>query len=161
MREAVGNSLLFNLVIVFVTVVILMFVGILAYSKAYRVKNRMIELLEKHETYEDAYDEINENLSNFGYRITNRDYCDSARIQNRLSGYAAGKVQRIDDNASLANNYNYCLFEVQGDLSVDGSTHSKYYIVVTFVQFDFPVIGDLLVIPVFGETKILGKNYNY
>ena len=33
--------------------------------------------------------------------------------------------------------------------------------VITYVQFEFPVIGDLLTFPVKGETKVLGKNYNY
>ena len=33
--------------------------------------------------------------------------------------------------------------------------------VVTYVRFDFPVIGNMLTFEVHGETKMLGKNYNY
>ena len=42
MKDAVGGSLLLNLVIIFTSIVILLFVGVLAYAKAYKVKNKII-----------------------------------------------------------------------------------------------------------------------
>lgn len=155
MREAIGNSLLFNLVVVFVSLIILFFIGILAYSKAYRVKNRIIEIIEKHEDYSLAYEEINASLGDFGYRITSKNECDSEKVKSHLEGltYNGVSYERVDDDYN--NDYNYCVFQ----LGNSGSNH--YYIVTTFVQFDFPFIGDLLVFPVYGETKILGKSYDY
>ena len=39
--------MLLNLVVIFSGLVIVFFIGILSYSKAYRVKNRIVELIEK------------------------------------------------------------------------------------------------------------------
>ena len=40
MRDAVGGSLLLNVVVIFVSVIILFFAGIMAYSKAYKAKKK-------------------------------------------------------------------------------------------------------------------------
>ena len=52
MRESLGGSMLLNLVVIFTGLIIIFFVGILSYSKAYRVKNRIVEIIEKYGTYE-------------------------------------------------------------------------------------------------------------
>lgn len=137
MREAVGNSLLLNLVIIFVSIVILFFVGILSYSKAYRVKNRIIEVIESHGNYLDSVDEISTDMKSIGYRTTNNKKCNSNNLNS--------------------TSYNYCVYEITDK----SSGNSYYYKVVTYVHFDFPIIGGLINIPVSGETKILGKSYNY
>lgn len=56
MRSAIGNSLLMSLVVIIVSLVMLVFVGILSYSKAYRVKNRIIEVIEKYGSFEYEQD---------------------------------------------------------------------------------------------------------
>lgn len=138
MREAMGNSLLMNLVIIFVSIVILFFVGILSYSKAYRVKNRIIEVIENHGNYSSSsIDEISTDLKSVGYRTTNNKKCGSGNLNS--------------------TSYNYCVYKVDDKSSGD----SYYFKVVTYVHFEFPIIGGLINIPVKGETKILGKNYNY
>ena len=42
MKDAIGGGLLFNLVIVFVVTMIVLFISSLSYSKAYKVKNRIV-----------------------------------------------------------------------------------------------------------------------
>lgn len=140
MREAIGNSLLLNLVIVFASIVILFFVGILSYSKAYRVKNKIIDTIERYEDYENSEnskDEISTDLKSAGYRTLGNKKCDEGNLND--------------------TSYNYCVYKISDKSSDD----SYYYRVVTYVHFEFPVIGDLISIPVKGETKILGKSYNY
>lgn len=138
MREAIGNSLLMNLVIIFVSIVILFFIGILSYSKAYRVKNRIVSIIEKYDGYNtSAQEEILVDLKSAGYRSTNNSKCTSENLNNTT--------------------YNYCIYEIRDKSSGD----SYYYKIVTYVHFDFPIIGNLISFPVKGETKILGKTYNY
>ena len=149
MREAVGNSSLLYLVVIFTGIVILFFVGILSYSKAYRVKNRIIEIVEKYGYYDNSENspvisEINDSLSNMGYTISNTDTCS-----NTLRNYEEGKAQKIHTTG-----YKYCIYEI-------ASNGSKYYVVVSYVNFNFPVIGNMINIPVYGETKMLGKSYDY
>lgn len=138
MREALGGSMLMNLIIIFTGIVILFFVGIMAYSKAYRVKNRIVTIIEKYETYNTpAQEEINTDLKNVGYRSTPAEKCTK-------------------DNLNTST-YSYCVYKVEGK-SEEGT---YYYQVVTYVQFEFPIIGEYITFPVKGETRILGKNYSY
>ena len=145
--------MLLNMVIVFSGIVILFFIGIISYSKAYRVKNRIIEIVEKYEGYTDAaVEEINESLSEAGYSLASKN---CSKVQNHLDDLNIDK-DAVDGNENRGP-YNYCIYEVTSK----SSDNSKYYIVATFVHFDFPLIGDWINIPVYGETKILGKSYDY
>lgn len=165
MREAVGGSLLMNLVVIFTGIVIVFFVGILTYSKAYRVKNRIVEIIEKYGAYEVldgttnlVTDEINPDLKAAGYNTANPTKCDDIRKDLIEGDKAKYKENNLSSNKNKTYGYNYCVFEVTGNSTNESG---KYYVVVTFVHFEFPVIGDLLTIPVYSETKMLGKNYNY
>ena len=155
MRESLGGAMLLNLVVIFSGIVIAFFIGILSYSKAYRVKNRIIEIIEKYEVYdENVANELNPDLNNAGYNTSNPTKCEAIRsdLVNADNG-------RYEDAKLLANSntygYDYCVFESKN------SDNGNYYVVVTFVRFEFPVIGDVLTFPVYGETKILNKSYDY
>ena len=138
MRDAVGGSLLLNIVIIFLSVVIVLFAGIMAYSKAYKVKNRIIEIIEREKSYNiSARRSIESDLRLYGYKNSN--------ITSRKCGY--GNLN--------TSTFFYCVYE-RGNL-LKGTT----YEVVTYVQFDFPIIGDWLVFPVKGQTKVLNKSYDY
>jgi len=179
MRESIGGSLLLNIVIIFAGLVIIFFAGILSYSKAYRVKNRTIELLEKYEefvmkdsTYDpgtqqngqyDVMDALLLDLRNAGYDASDpTQNCE--RVRNRLINNNTGKYNpELLSNNKNNYGYNLCIFEMcnegrNGNGSCEGSF---YYVVVSFVRFEFPIIGDVLTFPVYGETKMLGKNYDY
>ena len=43
MKEAIANAGVFNLVIIFVIVLLAFFIGSLSYSKAFKTKNKIIE----------------------------------------------------------------------------------------------------------------------
>ena len=140
MREAIGSSLLFNLIIVIVIVMIAFLVGSLSYSKAFKVKNRIINIIEKYEGYNQTdskmINEINSELKNMGYRINKNKKCKSGDI-------------------SGSNSYEFCIYKKQ-------TKTGSYYKVVTYMYFDIPIIGSLLHFPVSGETKIFYDTYiNY
>jgi hypothetical protein len=145
LRDAVGGSLLLNLVVIFTSVVILFFAGIMAYSKAYKAKNKIIEVIESYEKYDDTVAAvISEDLKLAGYRPANVQQINAACDKDPSK-----------ENKNK-NGYFYCVYEDKN--SVD---EGYSYEVVTYVHFDFPVIGNLLVFPVKGETRVLGKVYNY
>lgn len=147
MKDAVGGSLLLNLVVFFTAVVILFFAGIMTYSKAYKVKNRIIEVIEKHGTYNtNAKNEINNDLTRIGYRVSSKKLTNA-----KCSGDSSmGSCTNLNTTTQQ-----YCVCS-KGNLQ-----NGTSYEVITYVYFDFPVIGELIRIPVRGETKVLGKNYNY
>ena len=141
MKAAVGGSLLLNIVVIFTSIIILFFVGIIAYSKAYKIKNRIIEVIEKNEGYDDAIaqGELADDLQRSGYWVATGNQVDS----------------KCTDGDNLNNTeYLYCVYR-------DDSNEGEIYKVVTYIRFEFPVIGDLLTFAVEGETKILGKKYDY
>ena len=142
MKDAVGGSLLLNMVVIFVSVVILLFVGIIAYSKAYKIKNKIIEVIEKYEKYdENVAAELLDELSRSGYIVATEE-----QIRNKCGNDSLS----IEEGAG----HLYCIY-------YDSTQEGYLYKVVTYTKFEFPLIGDILMIPVKGETKILGKKYDY
>jgi hypothetical protein len=162
MRESLGGSMLLNLVLIFAGLVIILFVGILSYSKAYKVKNRIVEIIEKYGAYEKidsstntnvVTNEINENLKTAGYETSLSKKCNT--IRNRLVNEKYNG--ELSQNLNQSYGYNYCVFEMNKSENSTG----KYYVVVTFIHFQVPIIGDVLTFPIYGETKILNKTYDY
>ncbi len=142
MREAIGSSLLLSVVVVFVGLIILFFVNILSYSKAYKAKNRIIEIIEKYETYSESNSESSE--------------LNEIKQSLQDMGYQTGECKNEDSKDNIANSgYKYCVYRIDEE----GGTY--YYKVKTYVQFYFPIIGELFNPPVQSETKILGKSYDY
>ena len=141
MKAAIGGSLLLNIVVIFTTIIILFFVGILAYSKAYKIKNRIIEVIEKNDGYNTtiANTQLAEDLQRAGYWVATKEKVNS----------------KCNEGANLnGTEYLYCVYE-------NASNEGKTYKVVTYIRFEFPVIGDVLTFAVSGETKVLGKEYDY
>ena len=60
MREAIGGSFLFYIIIIFLGIYIAVLMFALAYVKAFKVKNQVISIIEVNEGYtQTAQDEIN------------------------------------------------------------------------------------------------------
>lgn len=142
MRESIANSYLFAFVMVFIGIIIALFVGSLAYSKAFKVKTRIISIIEKHKGYtQAAANEIDNMLDNIGYKVVDMQ----CPVKN--------------GGVSLAVNsrYNYCVYEYSSHVIEANPNKGKgpYYGVSTFMQFDIPIIGRILRFEVYGETKII------
>ena len=106
MKGAIGNSLFIIIIITFVGALAIFFTSILAYTKAYRVKNRIVEIIEKYEEYNtDAESEISISLAEMGYQIDNCPY-----------------KTNIDNNTG----YKYCV-------NKKTASNGEYYEVSTYV----------------------------
>ena len=171
MKDSLGGSLLLNLVVIFSGVIVVFFISVLSYSKAYRVKNRIIEIIEKYGVYvkldENSQNlvtqELNPDLSAAGYDSSSPSRCDKIKTSLVSGDYAKYDAGRLSDNLNFYG-YNYCVFEMCNEKNADGmciDSNGKYYVVATFTQFEFPIIGDIIKIPVYGETKTLEKTYDY
>lgn len=139
MKEAIGTSFVFNLVMIFVGVFIALYVGSIAYTKGYKVKNRIIDIIEKHDGYTDlAREEIDANLAEIGYQIVDKD-CKIIENFDKLE---------TDD-------YHYCVYESNYENSDEKNSKGKYYKVTVFIHFDIPLIGQFLEFPISGETRLI------
>ena len=148
MREAVGNSLVMGMVASIIGVIMIFFVGSISYSKAYKVKNKIINIIEENNGWDDSLnDEINVYLKEVGYQVgagAGNKECDESKIK------PGGKIVYCKN---ITNGYNYCVIRYG---STDESNKDTYYKVITYMHFELPVIGSALKFPVKGETKTFG-----
>jgi hypothetical protein len=137
MKEAIGTSLVFSLMMTFVGILIVMFVGSIAYTKTFKVRNKVIDLIEKNGGYNDAaVEQIDQDLASIGYRIVDKK-CPT----------------RKGVEATQKSDYRYCVYEYTDE------TKGIYYGVTVFIHFDIPLIGSYFEIPVYGESRLIfGKD---
>jgi hypothetical protein len=143
MSDATGQAGLLNIMLAIIAIIIVLLSGSLAYSKSFRVKNRIIDIIEKHNSYDkDAREEVEQTLSKLGYRTASRsDY-------NTLCKDVDGFVK-----VNLTSNYLYCVYTTS-----DSSNDVYTYKVVAYMYFDIPFLSNTIKIPVSGMTKTLYKD---
>jgi hypothetical protein len=144
MRDAFGG--LMNMVIIVVFLVLVS--GYLAfnvnYTKAFRVKNKIITTIEQ---YEGACDPVNEN--NRCNQVI-KDYMKSV-------GYNASSLNLTD--AGYVCNNSYCIKRMEAETDTENVDLKKkvYYKVTTAVVIDIPIINKIMpqlqIFQVSGTTK--------
>ena len=170
MKEAVGSALLLNIVLVFVGIISMLLVGSIGYSKAYKVKNRIVSIIEKYDgdcfednsnpnSYVACYQEIEEELKNMGYSSNISASCPDITVDDELK---IEKVERVYPQ-NFSTGHRYCVYKYTlcDELSPTApnfkcssdSNETHYYKVFTFMHFDIPVIGSFLEFQVSGETR--------
>lgn len=163
MKESISNALILNIVIIFLFIFLILFAGSTAYTKAFKVKNRIISIIEKRETTvlnkgfktgnNSVINEIESALSDAGYRIelnVNQKCNDAMKKRFKNTNYSYNVV---DTGTST---YNYCIAEFY---DANSPMQGRYYAVITYMYFEIPLIGSTLEFPVYGETKTLGLSY--
>ena len=157
MREAIGSAFIVNLILIFIAVISALLIGSINYSKAYKVKDRIIYIIEKYDGMSENQDdpariEIDKQLKSLGYRIDNgfNSDCESLYKRKYGSSYEKNGSKLVHGKNIGVNQYNYCVYRVRFDSSI-----GDYYSVTTFMRFDIPLIGGLLVFPISGETSVM------
>lgn len=137
MREAIANSYVFNIILIFVGIIIVILIGSLSYSKAFKVKTKVINIIEKHQEYNDGVvrSEIDEFLKNTGYHVT-----------SAVNSWTCPNVNGVKAINTIKN-YDYCIYRFN-------TVKGPYYRVTVFISFDIPIISSYLRIPMTGETRI-------
>lgn len=151
MREAIGSAFIVNLILIFIGVISALVIGSISYSKAYKVKDRIIYIIEKHDGWSTSTEEeINKNLKTIGYKIDSGYNSSCERIYQKRYGSSYDQ-SRLVHGANLGNGqYDYCVYQNHYDSGI-----GDYYSVTTFMHFDIPLIGGLLEFPVSGETSVI------
>lgn len=136
MKSATGSALLTNIIIVFLVVVMGLLVTSISYTKAYRIKNRIVDIIEDYDgdfknNKNKIIAEIDASLGSVGYRLNEGKSCST----------------RYGTPITTGSNYYYCIYENE-------SQRGFYYKVVAYMYLDIPLVGKLVNIPVGGETKV-------
>lgn len=153
MREAIGNTFIVNLLLVFLGVMSIIFIGSISYSRAFKAKNRIVYTIEKYGGWNElsgaagmdpARKEISASLKQMGYPLATT----FGRCHRYEKTYSNTSVSIVYGENPGDIDYHYCVYMYESDRGV-------YYGVVTFMRFDIPLVGEMLEFPVYGETKSL------
>lgn len=159
MRRTIGGTWVFQLVIIFV----LMFAAYLALSinmsKTYKMKNEMLNFIEKNQGVTDGENGsiylINNYLRYNNYRATGK--CEE--------GYY-GALSIDDDtnsnfefvNESNTSKYYYCIKKVTNYNK--SYPQRSYYRVKLFLEFNLPVVGNIINFNVEGKTTEISHTFD-
>lgn len=141
MKEAISNSFLTMFILIIISLLIALISASLSYTKAFKVKNRILNIIETRQTWNvDVKEEVDEALLDMGYRI------NTAAKQNcPVRTGATNNGQALN---TYGSNYRYCVYRYE-------TFKGPYFEVVAYMYFDIPIISSLLEIPVHGQTKII------
>lgn len=153
MREAIGGTWIFQIVIFF----ILLFTGYMClsinHSKAFNVKNSIINVIERkgdnginlnNPEHDEAIQQIVKYLKETSYRTTGKCPDGNYHGFNR-----EGKI----DNSNPA----FCIEPVDVATSSDLPSMT-YYRIVVFYQLDLPIFRSVFQFRVTGDTKIISRS---
>lgn len=171
MKGAIGNAFILNMVITFIVIFYMLLISSMAYSKAYKVKNYLISSVISYDeklrsegkklsnisdfTIKFQKNEwessVNETLSNYGYILATDRHCPV----DDLDRYPKDGGYRNIRNTK-AGSYDYCIYLKFNSDFDDVMISAKYnYMVLVYMKFDFPVVGNFLKLPLTGETKTI------
>jgi len=160
MREAMGGTWLFGIVILFIALFTAFLAYSISYTRAFNTKNEIINILERNEGYSataDHNDCINEiKLAEEKGSSPSVACLIYDKMQNL--GYNYGAASDIpcklnDKSVGVTADPGYCVSKIctnSGD-----KTSRVYYKVTTYVAVKIPVINVTARIPISGETKTL------
>ncbi len=174
MKEAIGGTWLFQIVILF----ILLFTGFMCLminrSKAFNVKDKIIQTIQsyngidltsQYDGKEGVFEDIVSYLSENAYRTNGT--CPKAVEANGQTYPYHGYTK---DGIQTSNNAAFCIAEVDSSSSIisgscggadcvrDELPKMSYYRIVVFYQLDLPVFHDLFNFSITGDTKTINGN---
>lgn len=154
MKEAIGGFSLFNIVIVFV----LVFTGYISlsinYSKAYNVKNEIINIIKNQGGVCTANaPNKNNNCYNFKEQIidyfSETNYHSKGNCDEGWIGYS-----RNGDLIKNGKDAAFCIKAIDANVAVNSELpKTLYYQVEMFYQLDLPIISKVFKFTVKGETS--------
>lgn len=137
MRESLGSVFLYNIIILFIIVTFAFLSGTLAYVKAFKANSRIVNAIEKYEGYNElSINEINSVLNTLGYK---------KEVPNCSPNRGTGELMD-----QTGNHYLYCIYHFSPNNS--DMQNKDIYGVVTYMYFDFPVVGRVR-IPLYAKTE--------
>lgn len=142
MKDAISGALTLQIILIFMIIINCYLAFSVNYTKAFRIKNEIRNIIEKNEGLTcSAVDQINDLMLKVNYGVQSGE-------RNCPEGY---------ETAALNNGlfcYKYQKVDVTGT-SNQGSTYKgAYYTVLTFVDVDIPIFNKI-----FPEIALLNETF--
>lgn len=159
MREAMGGTWLFGIVILFIALFTAFLAYSISYTRAFNTKNEIINILERNEGYTPS-DSIDCETESKNAETSNKNISAECQIYSKMRnlGYNYGATSDISCEkyggaSSITATPGYCITKVC--TNSDDPTSKVYYKVTTFIAIKIPVINVTARVPISGETKTL------
>ena len=148
MRDSVGGTFMIYVLIIFLSVYIVFVAVAFNYARAFRVKNKVLDIIEQNEGIQEMENSNNLQGITSGVFGQINDYRVNDIGESNCKGY-----DYINEDRG------YCIAKIDQNSSIDGIT-SSYYKVRTFVYIEFPFLKLKFTIPVNGETRRIERINN-
>ncbi len=152
MRQTVGTTTLFKIVLAFTFLFAAFLAVAVTYNRVFKLKNEMIGIIEKYEgTTTKSLEIINNYLVSNGYKTKGNCLSNQFGVYDLVGGGY--------ESARNNKQYYYCLnYRCDGNnCKINDKNYPNgkkvYFGVTLFFKFDLPFFGDLAVFKVNGETK--------
>ena len=164
MKQAIGSTWIFQLVIIFILLFVSFLILTLTYSKSYKTKNEIINIIEKHEGVTNtSVAIINNYLDQSGYRYTHS--CPNPDTSPGWLGVSSLDTDTLE-KVVRGKKYYYCIRrhlnsqEVKGSRAASNKNLTKYYEVQIFFKFSLPVVENIGTFTTNGTTNDMFRTNN-
>lgn len=154
MRDSVGGTFMIYVLIIFLSVYIVFVAVAFNYARAFRVKNKVIDIIEQNEGIKEM--DGNDNLTGITSGVFGQIDTYLNNVSYRVNNIGESNCKGYD---YINTNRGYCISKTNQDSSIDG-IESSYYKVRTFVYIEFPFLKLKFTIPVNGETRRIERINN-
>ncbi len=135
MKETIGTTWLYSLVIIFILIFVTFLVLIINYSAVFRCKNDVTEIMEKYEGYtKKSRPIVDDYLNNSGYKTVGNcpsDYYGATSLDGKSGEFGAKKSF-------------YCVRE-----------NNRKMDIILFYSFNLPMLGDLMNFNINGQSNVI------
>lgn len=141
MKDAFGSAFIIKLLLVFMVVFVCFMTVAVNFAKVFRVKNTVINILERY-SGEETDDQINERIDSYLRKI-GYDYSKNTNVTNDCNNQK--KVLSVKDKA-YSRSESICVIPL-------GDDDNTYYKVTAYIVLDFPLFHFGTVMPISGESS--------
>ncbi len=163
MKESIGGTWLFGIVIAFIVFFTSFISFSTNYAKCFKVKDEILTAIEHYKGVNDqSVARISNYVTKMGFYSTGKCSDGSGEIKSSMSNYS--DWLGFDHNGGAVSNSSdatYCIrrYVISSDkYGPIGHPPAAYYQVVVFFKLDWPVFNTIFNVRIEGETSIIHKN---
>lgn len=151
MKESINTAILVGIVVTIVGLIEMVLFASFAYSRAFKVKGRIVDMIEESVTFssgvsDDFIANVDSEIGRIGYKINEYGINNCPDLNKDEYG---DKYKLVNGSSS----YNYCIYQTKEN---NDKGEGYYYTVISYMYFDTPIVS--FKIPIKGQTKTI---YNY
>ena len=157
MRDAIGGVLVIQIIIIFLLIINSYLAFSVNYTKAFRVKNKIVSIIENHEGLTDGENGSKKAIENM--MLENSYSIDNAYTDRCSSLSGARDYHKVPNNVG-----GFCVYVTPTSMTGENIVSDVYkgtvYSVAVFVNIDLPVLNKIFpyfanVFAIKGETKTI------